>query len=451
MKRRVFLHKSLQSVPYLAFMPSWLSCSKSDDPGIETDKQVIVIGGGISGLAAARYLKDRGVDVKVLEAQDRVGGRIKTDRSLGIPFDMGASWIHGQKGNPIRALANQANASTYLTDDDNVVVYDIDGSTYPDKLLDAEEGLYDELLEMLDGDLNVSFEEAFYSQHPQYQNNRLWTYMLSAYLEFDTGSDIGSLSSQDFYDDEAFSGKDRIITNGFDRLTDFLAEGLEVLLNAKVTSIDSSKELVQLESSLGNFEADHVLITVPLGVLQQNIISFQPQLPASLSQSISKLKMGCVNKFLCLWDAPFWDTNLQYIGYTAQQKGKFNHFMNVGKFSKANGLMAFCFGDYATATESMTDSDVIEEMMVHLRVIYGKEIPNPIQMLRTKWLSNEYAFGSYSFVASGSRSSDIESFEDPVDNKLFFAGEHTSRDYRGAAHGAYLSGLREAEKIAALL
>lgn len=83
--------------------------------------------------------------------------------------------------------------------------------------------------------------------------------------------------------------------------------------------------------------------------------------------------------------------------------------------------------------------------MSHLKSIYGKNIPNPSQMLRTKWGSNEFTFGSYSFATNGTRSADFEAFEGGVDNKLFFAGEHTSRDYRGTVHGAYLSGIREAK------
>ncbi len=84
-------------------------------------------------------------------------------------------------------------------------------------------------------------------------------------------------------------------------------------------------------------------------------------------------------------------------------------------------------------------------------LLYGNNIPNPTSMLRTKWVSNEFTFGSYSFATNDTRSSDFEEFENAADNKLFFAGEHTSRDYRGTVHGAYLSGIREAEKIVDLL
>ncbi len=427
------------------------ACAEKEEDPIDSDKKVLVVGAGIAGLAAAKYLHNRGVEVLVLEAQDKVGGRLRTDRSLGIAFDEGASWIHGPDGNPITELAESAGADTFLTDDESVTVFDIDGSEYSDKQLEVAEEEYNDILESFGGSLNQSFQEAFYNNYPQYQNDRLWTYMLSAYLEFDIGGAIAQLSSQDFYDDEAFDGTDLLITNGYDKVANHLAQNLEVRLNTKVAAVDFSAELITVQAGQEVFEADYALLTVPLGVLKQEVIAFTPSLSQGIAQAVDSLQMGTVNKFLCTWDSAFWDTDLQYIGFTPETKGKFNYFMNLKKFSDMNALMGFTFGEYSELTESMSDAQIVNEIMSHLKAIYGNDIPNPNDMLRTKWVSNEYSFGSYSFVAKGARSSSFEQFEQQIDDKLFFAGEHTSRDYRGTVHGAYLSGLREAEKIAQLL
>jgi monoamine oxidase len=109
--------------------------------------------------------------------------------------------------------------------------------------------------------------------------------------------------------------------------------------------------------------------------------------------------------------------------------------------------MTFAFGDYATVTESMTDSQIINEIMLHLKSIYGNSIPNPSNFLRTKWGQNINSYGAYSYATNNSTSADFDTLADVVDNKVFFAGEHTERDYRGTVHGAYLSGIREADKI----
>lgn len=109
---------------------------------IKKNKHVIVIGAGISGLSAATYLKSKGISVTVLEAQNQVGGRLKTNRSLGIPFDEGASWIHGPKGNPITPIASEAKLTTFLTEDESVKVYNKNGIEYSTKkLAKAEKNL----------------------------------------------------------------------------------------------------------------------------------------------------------------------------------------------------------------------------------------------------------------------------------------------------------------------
>lgn len=452
MNRRIFIGKSSLTLASLPFLSSIIACSEDEEiTPISTDKKIVIIGAGIAGLGAAHYFKQRGVDVVVIEAQEKVGGRLRTDRSLGIPFDEGASWIHGPKNNPITGLASDAGADTYVTDDDSVEIYDIDGSQYEDSKLDSEESKYDRLVDNIEGSIDTSFEEEFYNKHPEYKDNRLWTYMLSAYLEFDTGGDIGELSSLDFYDDEAFGGDDRIITNGYDMIAEYLAQDIDVQLNTQVSAIDYSGSTIQITTSQGEITADYVMCCVPLGVLKKDIIAFMPSLTAEISNAVQKLKMGAINKFLCVWETPFWNEDIQYIGYTPETKGKFNYFMNMKKFTIANGLMTFAFGNYSKLTENMSDTEVIQEIMSHLKSIYGEDIPEPTHMLRTKWASNEYSFGAYSFATNGARSSDFGSFENAINDQLFFAGEHTSREYRGTVHGAYLSGIREAKKIVSLI
>lgn len=451
MERRKFIKDTLTGLPLILLTPPLLaSCGKEDeDIKPPNGKTVIVIGAGISGLAAAKKLKQNGFTVITLEAQEKVGGRLRTDRSLGVAFDEGASWIHGPDGNPITNLASQSGANTFLTDDDNVSVFDTDGSAYPDSTLESLEDEFNTALDTVinAGKQNQSFETIFNSLYPTYANNRLWKYMLSAFLEFNTGGDISKLSSKYFYDDEEFEGSDIIITNGYDKVTDFLAQGLDIRLNRRVTAIDYNGSKIKVTTSGNVFEGDYVVVTVPLGVLKNNTISFSPALPTDKATAIANTNMGNVNKFLLVWSSAFWDTNLQYIGYTPETKGKFNYFLNVQKFTSANALMTFAFGDYATITESMSDNDIINEIMSNLKAIYGNSIPNPINMLRTKWGQNINSYGAYSYATNGTTTADFDTLAEAINNKLFFAGEHTSRDYRGTVHGAYLSGIREAEKI----
>jgi len=450
MQRRKFIKDTLTGLPLILLTPTLLaSCGKDDEDITPNGKTVVVIGGGISGLAAAKKLKEKGFTVIILEAQEKVGGRMRTDRSLGVAFDEGASWIHGSNGNPITNLASQSGATTYLTSDDSVEVFDTNGTEYSDTVLTNSENQFESALNVVRsaGTQTQSFQTVFNSLYPTQANDRLWKYMLSAYLEFNTGGDISKLSSKFFDDCEEYSGADVIITNGYDKVTDFLAAGLDVRLNTRVSSINYSNAKVNIIANGNNIDADYVVVSVPLGVLKNNAITFTPALPTSKTNAISNTNIGNVNKFLLVWNTPFWDTNLQYIGYTPETKGKFNYFLNIKKFTPSNGLMTFAFGDYATVTESMTDNQIINEIMLNLKSIYGNSIPNPTNFLRTKWGQNINSYGAYSYPTNGSTSADFDTLSNEVNNKVFFAGEHTEREYRGTVHGAYLSGIREADKI----
>ncbi|CAN1575309.1 COG3380 Predicted NAD/FAD-dependent oxidoreductase [Spirosomataceae bacterium] len=450
MQRRKFIKKTVTGLPLLFGTPTLLaSCGKENENVIPNGKTVVVIGGGISGLAAAKKLKENGFTVIVLEAQEKVGGRIRTDRSLGVAFDEGASWIHGPRGNPITSLATQARANTFLTSDDSVEVFNTNGIAYSDTVLTKAESQFESALNAVRsaGTQTKSFQTVFNSLYPTQANDKLWKYMLSAYLEFSTGGDISKLSSKFFDDDEEFNGDDVIITNGYDKVTDFMAQGLEIRLSTRVTGINYANTKVVITANGSNIQADFVVVSVPLGVLKNNVIAFTPSLPANKIDAISNTNIGNVNKFLLTWKKPFWDPDLQYIGYTPDTKGKFNYFLNIKKFTTSNGLMTFALGDYATVTENMSDSQIINEIMLHLKGIYGNNIPSPSNFLRTKWGQNINSFGAYSYPTNGSTSADFDTLANQVNNKIFFAGEHTEREYRGTVHGAYLSGIREADKI----
>ena len=452
MQRRKFIKDTITGLPIVIITPSLLSsCSNDGDGQKVIGKTVIVVGAGISGLAAAKKLKENGFNVIVLEAQSKVGGRLKTNRSLGVAFDEGASWIHGTAGNPITLLAQQAGMNTAFTDDESILAYDLGGVLHGDNNFSDTEDKFYTVLETLknNGSSTKSFETVFNELYPTYCNDRLWKFFLSTYLTFDTG-DLNMLSSLLYNEGEEFGGEERISVNGYDTIPNFLASGLNVQLNQKVTKIDFSNTKVQVSHNGKVTDADYVLVTVPLGVLKANIIEFVPSLPSEKQNAIQKVGVNCVNKFLLNWETAFWDDE-QYICYTPDIKDKFNYFVNVKKYQPTvNALMTFAYADKARQTENMTDQQIIEEIMTHLRDIYGNNIPYPKNILRTKWQTNEYSYGSYSYTAVGTEMRHFDDLAEEIDDKIFFAGEHTEIDYFSTAHGAYLSGIREADKIIAL-
>ena len=448
MQRRKFIKDSLTGLPILLTAPTILTSSCQDDTLIPIDKTVIIVGAGISGLSAAKKLHEKGFKVKILEAQDRIGGRLSTNRSLGIAFDEGASWIHGIDGNPITTLAQQSGMTTAFTDDESRKSYDIGGVLRNPTIYDAAEDEFYTILNTLNkkGNYTQSFEAVFNNLYPSIVKDRLWKFLLSTYLTFDTG-DVDKLSSLLYNEGEEYTGIEKIATNGYDKIAQFLAKDLNILLNQRVSKVDYSNPNVKISHNGTTTVADYVIVTVPLGVLKANNIQFSPSLPSIKQNAIQKIGMNCVNKFLLTWNTAFWD-DVQYISYTPEAKDKFNYFVNLKKVNPSvNALMTFAYANYARQTETMTDTQVIDEIMSHLKDIYGNKIPNPTNMLRTKWQSNANSFGAYSYTAVGTEMQHFDDLASEINNKVFFAGEHTEIEYFSTAHGAYISGIREADKI----
>jgi monoamine oxidase len=453
--RKKFLKNSISAV-IAASIPTWLSACNDTiqivDDEMKAKSPIVIIGGGMSGLAAAKRLVERGFsNITILEARDRIGGRIFTDRSLGFPVDMGASWIHGSNGdNPITPIAKAANATTFVTDDESLVVYNEDGKQIAESIMDGYFTQYNNLLKKIKSKSNSSksIKNIIQDIDNQLLRDLKMQYQLSSYMEFDAGGDISELSSVDWDSDENFSGNDVLFPNGYDELLNYLAKGISIEKNTIVQNIDYQGNDIILKTNQGNKKAKYVVCTLPLGVLQSGKITFTPALPTSITAAIQNLKVGNVNKVAFLFDTCFWDKNVQYIGYTSKEKGAYSYIMNITKFlPNTNMLMTFGFGNYGKTIDNQSVMQVTNDFMAVLKKIYGNSIPNPTKVLISNWGGEEFSKGSYSFANVGSSASDFSAFATPVDTKLFFAGEHSSLEYRGTVHGAYLSGVRAADAI----
>jgi|GEM_PF-105209 len=450
--RRRFLQQSLLGLVAMPYLLQAAGRQNKATNGVN----VVVIGAGIAGLAAAQTLQAQGHSVTVLEGRERVGGRIWSDRSLGAAMDLGASWIHGPDGgNPITNLANLANATRFVTNDESVEVFDKTGDSYSDNVTDAAYEKYTELLSQIDelasqlnNDASVS---SVISQIDASQlSDLLMQYQLSAFAEFDGGGPIENMSAKTWDGDDNFPGKDVLFPNGYDAITDLLAAGLDIRTNIAVSAIDYSGTGVAIVTNKGNFSADYTVVTVPLGVLKKGSISFTPALPTSKQAAIDKVSMGGINKVALLFDQAFWDINTQYFGYAGETKGQYQYFLNARTFSSANALMTFGFGNYGLTMEDQTDAQIQADIMSILRQMFGESAPEPTKILVTRWSSDPFAYGAYSYGNVGTTIADFDAMGGSVNNKLFFAGEHTYGLYRGTVHGAYLSGIREANRISAL-
>ncbi len=418
--------------------------------------KVLVIGAGMSGLAAARTLADKGVSVIVLEARDRIGGRTWTDSSLGLPLDLGASWIHGIKNNPMTELAKRFGADTAPTDYENGILFDSDGSELSDsdyaEIEDLFESIYEEVAAMQeDTDDDMSLQQAFDEVLAERDLSEDELRKLQFYAHQETaleyGADPADLSLWEWDQDEVFGGKDVVFPNGYSQITNGLAQGLNIRLNEKVTRISYGADGVEVETSSGTFGGEKAIVTLPLGVLKQASVKFEPSLPASKQVAIDRLAMGVLNKVYLKFPKIFWDEEIENFGYLGERLGEWSDWMSFVPYVGAPVLMAFHGGEKGFAIEELSDDAIIAGAMKTLRVIYGDAIPEPEGYIITRWGKDPYSFGAYSHIPPFASGDDFDALFEPVDDVLYFAGEATSREYPATQHGAYLTGVAAAKEI----
>ena len=298
-------------------------------------KKVVVVGAGISGLGAAKLLSSRGINVEVFEARNRIGGRIWTEQSLGMPLDLGASWIHGIDENPIYQLAGELNLKTLVTKD-SVIIRDSHGESLP--LSEAPDWL----------------EHVTEIQHS-------------------SGANLDQLNESAYWFDDDYDGEEVIFPDGYGAIFKGLQGDYQVHLQApveKLTYADGDVELV-LGSGV-KAQGDAALITVPLGVLKSGNIDFTPPLPEAKTRAISRLGMGTLDKLYLHFDQVFWDRSQTWIS-TPQNglpKGHFNQWLNLYPYIGEPVIMAFNGGPPALELASLTDEQLVSAGLQTLQKAY---------------------------------------------------------------------------------
>lgn len=422
---------------------------------VQTD--ILVVGAGVAGLAAARELQAQDFEVIVLEGRDRIGGRIWTDHSWpGAHLDLGASWIHGVEENPMTELANEFEIETVATDYDSLLLYDTDGRLLSTEEYDTVTARFEQLMrqveeigEELDKDISLgrAMEMALENLRLTEQAGRGLAYAINTTIEHEYAADVADLSLFYWDQEEAFDGDDVLFPGGYDQITTRLAQGLDIRLGHVVREIHYDETGVTVVTDQGKFEAERAVITLPLGVLQSGSVVFSPILPEWKQEAITSLSMGVLNKLYLRFDRTFWPEETDFLDYIAEQKGQWSDFLNIYKYTKLPILVCFNAAEYGRAIEPLADKEIIAGAIATLRRIYGEDIPDPAAWLITRWASDPFAGGSYSYTPVGASSEDYEQMAEPVSDRLFFAGEATHREYPATVHGAFLSGLREARRI----
>lgn len=408
----------------------------------------------MAGLAAARQLKRLRFDVLVLEARDRLGGRVWTDRSTGCAFDLGASWIHGTRGgNPLTGLARRAKVVPVSTNWDEILLVDGRGQEFSDS--DWEN--LDAAAELVFQRLAAAARQAGSGQSlgdvlpsaiaATGLNGRLLealNWVVAQEIEGEYAASADSLSLASWRADKSFPGPDAMLRGGYDKITTFLAAGLDIRLNSPVYSIETSTDGVHVFGDNFTEKADHVIVTVPLGVLKAGTIQFSPALPEDKRAAISRIGMGLLDKVGLVFPEAGWPDWVHVAGCS---EGRAFGFYPLQRTSGQPAIVGLLADDAARSLEDLSDEAVLGIAMGELKTIFGSNLPDPTAFVRTRWARDPLALGSYSYVAAGSSLQDYLTLSRPVGTRLFFAGEATESSYPSTVHGAYLSGMREARRI----
>lgn len=328
---------------------------------------IAVIGAGAAGIGAARDLVDAGFDVVVYEARDRIGGRVNTDTSLGVPVDLGASWIDGVDGNPMTMIADRIGAPRTPTDYDSTVTYDVEGNRTPDTFWanptrTVNSAAHKEL------EIQEAINDALVDRTKEYSDK--FNYAVVATFEHEYGADVEDLSADAPHEGDYFPGGDVQLPNGYVELLEALSDDIDFRLSSPVDEIVWGDDGVVLHIAGQKHQADHVVITLPLGVLKTKEVTFSPPLPQDKQGAIDRFGMGLLDKVVLEFPYAFWDQDVDSFGYIAEGRGEWAQWYDLGRVTGKPMVVCFHAASEADRVEALSDDEIVAEAMEVLRTIY---------------------------------------------------------------------------------
>ena len=435
---------------------------------VQKNTTVLILGGGISGIAAAKTLSDNGIkDFIILEGTDRIGGRMRKMQFHNNTIELGANWIQGMKGNPIEDLALKCGLKGNI-EDRSFVIRNGSGYNTTTKGKMAHLKYYEDVMD----EIRTRRRESKQEDISVRVGLRLADWLpvtpeedVAEYLEYDFEYAVPPkyISIRTWIADNgsihAVGGKQFFVTDprGYVHIVQCLAdmflkpEDSRLQLNTTVTEVKWNENGVYVTSDSGDvYSADYALVTFSIGVLKSGLVQFTPQLPNWKLEAIFKLNMVIYTKIFLKFPKKFWDDD-EYILYASKRRGYYAVMQNLEADSRlpkgTNILLVTVTGEESIRLEYQSNEQTQKEIMEVLKNMYGPSIPDPVGIYYPKWGLDRYFFGSWANLPIGITSDDYVSLWKPVGH-VFFSGEATHELYNGYVHGGYITGVEQAKNIA---
>jgi monoamine oxidase len=409
------------------------------------DADVLIVGAGAAGLAAARECQRLGRSFVILEARDRIGGRVFTDTSLGQPFDAGARYIHWAERNPWADVARDLRVPTSPdTTSPAGFRFFANGKPVPETDRGLRRQAFAALSRLLDEDssnvADVSLAEEVAARGDLAE-------AAGALARMALGEEPQRVSARDYA--RLWSGADLIVPGGYGTLVQAYGAGLPVRLSTSVETIRWDGRGIAAETRAGALRAGSAIVTVPPTVLAAGAIRFVPDLPADTRDALAGLGAGALTKVALKFNGPRFDVPPDSDIFEAEDPGETYDF-ECWTFGR-DLVIANFGGDHARRITADGEAAAIAATLeAFVRVVGGGARKSFVAGSVHAWHRDPWSLGCYSHCLPGHADARMK-LARPVANRIFFAGEATGGDDFGGAMtagGAFLAGQAAARRVA---
>jgi monoamine oxidase len=399
---------------------------------------IAVIGAGAAGISAARRLMRAGLTVVVLEARDRIGGRALTTSREATPLDLGCGWLHSAD---LNVLAGMARDTGFAIDETPPPWR---GEALNLGLTRDEQTEFNEAYTAFDARVTEAARAGDDGPAARlFVPGERWNPRMDAISGAINGATFAQVSILDYdaYEDTQINHR---VVEGYGALIASLGADVPVVLNCPVERIDRSGATLTIETARGAMQARSVILTLPTSVLASEAVRFDPPLP-DLIEAAAGAPLGLATKLhMAVEGAEDFSADSQLWGRadTAQTGGY--HLRPFGRPM----IEAYFGADLAWGLESEGEAAFFDFACSELANLLGSRFPRRLRPLATSmWGAEPFSQGAYSHVLPGQGHPETGArarLARPIEDRIFVAGEATSRAFYGTAHGAWMEGERAA-------